>query len=219
MNEILKHRIVSFEHRFLLRGERSTIACFAVVQPDRFYPFTPSNRVEYRREAKSKRTPQLVAEGLMRMSPLGIDLQSNASSHTARVVVNRSKYCLFNWAKHSHIHSMVYVYPTADDIILEYWVHQSTIQNEPTPTTMEEYVLKQSIVIGRDSLQQETISIPFEGYNYDIAIEELYAIHQKIECNIQEIVAKKGWDKDFTLDMATNHTGMSAAYFRSQVYK
>ena len=219
MNEILKHRIVSFEHRFLLRGERSTIACFAVVQPDRFYPFTPSNRVEYRREAKSKRTPQLVAEGLMRMSPLGIDLQSNASSHTARVVVNRSKYCLFNWAKHSHIHSMVYVYPTADDIILEYWVHQSTIQNEPTPTTMEEYVLKQSIVIGRDSLQQETISIPFEGYNYDIAIEELYAIHQKIECNIQEIVAKKGWDKDFTLDMATNHTGMSAAYFRSKVYK
>ena len=59
MNGILKHRIVSFEHRFLLRGERSTIACFAVVQTDRFYPFTPSNRVEYRREAKSKRTPQL----------------------------------------------------------------------------------------------------------------------------------------------------------------
>ena len=219
MNEILKHRIVSFEHRFLLHNERSTIACFAVVQPDRFYPFTPSNRVEYRREAKSKRTPQLVAEGLMRMSPLGIDLQSNASSHTARVVVNRSKYRLLNWAKHSHIHSMVYVYPTADNIILEYWVHQSTIQNEPNPTITEEYVLKQSIVIGRDSLQQETISIPFEGYNYDIAIEELYAIHQKIEKNIQEIVAKKGWDKDFTLDMATNHTGMSAAYFRSQVYK
>ena len=175
--------------------------------------------MEYRREAKSKRTPQLVAEGLMRMSPLGIDVQSNASSHTARVVVNRSKHCLLNWAKHSHIHSMVYVYPTADDIILEYWVHQSTIQNEPNPTMTEEYVLKQSIVIGRDSLQQETISIPFEGYDYDIAIEELYAIHQKIERNIQEIVAKKGWDKDFTLDMATNHTGMHAAYFRSQVYK
>ena len=108
MNEILKHRIVSFDQRFLLHGERSTIACFAVVQPDRFYPFTPSNRVEYRREAKSKRTPQLVAEGLMRMSPLGIDLQSNTTSHTARVVVNRSKHCLLNWAKHSHIHSMVY---------------------------------------------------------------------------------------------------------------
>lgn len=219
MNEILKHRIVSFDQRFLLHGERSTIACFAVVQPDRFYPFIPSNRVEYRREAKSKRTPQLVAEGLMRMSPLGMDLQSHTTSHTARVVINRSKHCLLNWAKHSHIHSMVYVYPTADDVILEYWVHQSTIQNEPTPTIMEEYVLKQSIVIGRDSLQQETISIPFEGYNYDIAIEELYAIHQKIEKNIQEIVAKKGWDKDFTLDMTTNHTGMGAAYFRNQVYK
>ena len=219
MNEILKHRIVSFDQRFLLHGERSTIACFAVVQPDRFYPFTPSNRVEYRREAKSKRTPQLVAEGLLRMSALGLDLQSKTSSYTARVVVNRSKHCLLNWAKHSHIHSMVYVYPTADDIILEYWVHQSTIQNEPNPTITEEYVLKQSIVIGRDSLQQETISIPFEGYNYDIAIEELHAIHQKIENNIQEIVAKKGWDKDFTLDMATNHTGMGAAYFRSQVYK
>ena len=219
MNKILKHRIVSFDQRFLLHNERSTIACFAVVQPDRFYPFTPSNRVEYRREAKSKRTPQLVAEGLMRMSPLGIDLQSNASSHTARVVVNRSKYRLLNWAKHSHIHSMVYVYPTADNIILEYWVHQSTIQIEPNPTITEEYVLKQSIVIGRDSLQQETISIPFEGYNYDIAIEELYAIHQKIERNIQEIVAKKGWDKEFTLDMATNHIGMHAAYLRSQVYK
>ena len=219
MNEILKHRVVSFEHRFLLHNERSTIACFAVVQPDRIYPFTPSNRVEYRREAKSKRTPQLVAEGLLRMSALGLDLQSKTSSYTARVVVNRSKHCLLNWAKHSHIHSMVYVYPTADDIILEYWVHQSTIQKEPNPTITEEYVLKQSIVIGRDSLQQETISIPFEGYNYDIAIEELYAIHQKIEKNIQEIVAKKGWDKDFTLDMATNHTGMHAAYFRSQVYK
>lgn len=219
MNEILKHRIVSFNQRFLLRGERSTIACFAVVQPDRFYPFTPSNRVEYRREAKSKRTPQLVAEGLLRMSPLGMDLQSHTTSHTARVVVNRSKYCLFNWAKHSHIHSMVYVYPTADDIILEYWVHQSTIQNEPTPTIMEEYVLKQIVTVGMDSLQQETISIPFEGYDYDIAIEELYVIHQKIEHNIQEIVAKKAWDKDFTLDMATNHTGMSAAYFRSQVYR
>ena len=218
MSEILKHRIVSFEHRFLLHNERSTIACFAVVQPDRFYPFTPSNRVEYRREAKSKRTPQLVVEGLLRMSPLGKDLQSHTTSHTARVVVNRSKHCLLNWAKHSHIHSMVYVYPTADDIILEYWVHQSTIQNEPNPTITEEYVLKQSIVIGRDSLQQETISIPFEGYNYDIAIEELYAIHQKIEKNIQEIVAKKGWDKDFVLDMATNYTGISAAYFRSQVY-
>ena len=139
--------------------------------------------------------------------------------HIARVVVNRSKHCLLNWAKHSHIHSMVYVYPTADDIILEYWVHQSTIQNEPNPTIMEEYVLKQIVTLGMDSLQQETISIPFEGYDYDIAIEQLYAIHQKIECNIQEIVAKKGWDKEFTLDMATNHTGMSAAYFRSQVYK
>ena len=219
MNEILKHRIVSFDQRFLLHGERSTIACFAVVQPDRFYPFTPTNRMEYRRESKSKRTPQLVAEGLMRMSPLGIDLQSNASSHIARVVVNRSKHCLLNWAKHSHIHSMVYVYPTADDIILEYWVHQLTIQNEPTPTIMEDYVLKQSIVIGMDGLQQETITVPFEGYDYDIAIEQLYVIHQKIERNIQEIVAKKGWDKDFTLDMATNHTGMGAAYFRSQVYK
>lgn len=218
MNEILKHRVVSFEHRFLLRGERSTIACFAVVQPDRFYPLTPSNRVEYRREAKSKRTPQLVAEGLQRMSTLGIDLQSNASSHIARVVVNRSKHCLLNWAKHSHIHSMVYVYPTADDIILEYWVHQSTIQNESTPTIMEEYVLKQIVTLGMDSLQQETISIPFEGYDYDIAIEQLYAIHQKIECNIQVIVAKKGWDKDFVLNMATNHTGMHAAYLRSQVY-
>ena len=219
MNEILKHRIVSFDQRFLLHGERSTIACFAVVQPDRFYPFTPSNRVEYRREAKSKRTPQLVEEGLLRMSPLGIDLQSNTVSHTARVVINRSKHCILNWAKRSHIHSMVYVYPTADDIILEYWVHQSMTQNEPTQTVMEEYVLKQTIVIGMDSLQQETISIPLEGYDYDIAIEQLYAIHQKIEKNIQEIVAKKGWDKDFTLDMATNHTGMSAAYFRSQVYK
>lgn len=219
MNEIIKHRIVSFDQRFLLHGESSTIACFAVVQPDRIYPFTPTNRVEYRREAKSKRTPQLVEEGLLRMSPLGIDLQSNTVSHTARVVINRSKHCILNWAKRSHIHSMVYVYPTADDIILEYWVHQSMTQNEPTPTVMEEHVLKQTIVIGMDSLQQETISIPLEGYDYDIAIEQLYAIHQKIEKNIQEIVAKKGWDKDFTLDMATNHTGMSAAYFRSQVYK
>ena len=84
---------------------------------------------------------------------------------------------------------------------------------------MEEYVLKQTITVGMDSLQQETISIPFEGYDYDIAIEQLYAIHQKIERNIQEIVAKKGWDKDFVLDMATNHTGMHAAYLRSQVYK
>jgi hypothetical protein len=219
MNEILKHRVVSFEHRFLLHNERSTIACFAVVQPDRFYPFTPSNRVEYRREAKSKRTPQLVAEGLLRMSALGLDLQSKTSSYTARVVVNRSKHCLLNWAKHSHIHSMVYVYPTVDNLILEYWVHQSTIQNEPTPIIMEEYVLKQTITVGMDSLQKETISIPFEGYDYDIAIEELHAIHQKIERNIQEIVAKKCWDKDFTLDMATNHTGMHAAYLRSQVYK
>ena len=84
---------------------------------------------------------------------------------------------------------------------------------------MEEYVLKQIVTVGMDSLQQETIIIPFEGYDYDIALEQLYAIHQKIECNIQEIVAKKGWDKDFVLDMATNHTGMSAAYFRSQVYR
>ena len=153
------------------------------------------------------------------MSALGLDLQSKTSSYTARVVVNRSKHCLLNWAKHSHIHSMVYVYPTADDIILEYWVHQSAIQNELTPTIMEEYVLKQIVTVGMDSLQQETIIIPFEGYDYDIALEQLYAIHQKIERNIQEIVAKKGWDKEFTLDMATNHTGMSAAYFRSQVYK
>ena len=83
---------------------------------------------------------------------------------------------------------------------------------------MEEYVLKQTVTVGMDSLQQETISIPFEGYDYDIALEQLYAIHQKIENNIQEIVAKKGWDKDFTLDMATYHTGMHAAYLRSQVY-
>lgn len=83
---------------------------------------------------------------------------------------------------------------------------------------MEEYVLKQIVTLGMDSLQQETISIPFEGYDYDIAIEQLYAIHQKIECNIQVIVAKKGWDKDFVLNMATNHTGMHAAYLRSQVY-
>ena len=219
MNEILKHRAVSFAHRFLLHNKRSTIACFAVVQPDRFYPFTPSNRVEYRREAKSKRTPQLVAEGVLRMSPLGIDLLSKTSSYTARLVVNRPKHYLLNWAKRSHMHSLVYVYPIADDIILEYWVHQSTIQNEPTPIIMEEYVLKQTITIGMDSLQQESITMPFEEYDYEIAIEQLYAIHLKIERNIQDIVAKKGWDKDFILDMATNHTGMHAAYFRSQVYK
>ena len=96
---------LNFDDTLLLDGERSYIASLAIVDPTNILPFEAHNRVEHRRATKSRRTPEKVREGLLRISPIAIPLSSGEHN---LLLINASEEKLQDWAKRSQIQAYTY---------------------------------------------------------------------------------------------------------------
>ena len=93
---------LSFEHTLLIDGKNSYIASLALINPSHLCPCEPHNRAEYRRAAKLKRSPEQNSQTIQQLSPIAIPLESGNI-----LSVNLAKQRLLDWAKRSHIQSLV----------------------------------------------------------------------------------------------------------------
>lgn len=98
---------LNFDDTLLLDGERSYIASLAIVDPTNILPFEAHNRVEHRRATKSRRTPEKVREGLLRISPIAIPLSSGEHN---LLLINASEEKLQDWAKRSQIQAYTFAH-------------------------------------------------------------------------------------------------------------
>lgn len=195
---------VDFSRTFVLAGEPSHVASIAIVDPEHFYPDAPHSRCAYRRAAKSHRTPQIVREGLLRMSPMNYTLQPTPYI----LLINPSPYRLLEWAKRSHIQSLIYALPATDNqLTLEYWVHDNSSSGE--------YRLEQSIEI---PLAADTIAVQMGDYQCQVPISLLQEAHRTIQTNLAPLSEKTAWDDTTLLHHATNLTGIKAAMLRKKLY-
>lgn len=194
---------VDFSRTFVLAGEPSHVASIAIVDPEHFYPDAPHSRCAYRRAAKSHRTPQIVREGLLRMCPMNYTLQPTPYT----LLINPSPYRLLEWAKRSHIQSLIYALPATDNqLTLEYWVHDNS---------SGEYRLEQSIEI---PLAADTIAVQMGDYQCQVPISLLQEAHRTIQTNLAPLREKTVWDDTTLLHHATNLTGIKAAMLRKKLY-
>ena len=195
---------VDFSRTFVLAGEPSHVASIAIVDPEHFYPDAPHSRCAYRRAAKSHRTPQIVREVLLRMSPMNYTLQPTPYT----LLINPSPYRLLEWAKRSHIQSLIYALPATDNqLTLEYWVHDNSSSGE--------YRLEQSIEI---PLAADTIAVQMGDYQCQVPISLLQEAHRTIQTNLAPLREKTDWDDTTLLHHATNLTGIKAAMLRKKLY-
>lgn len=195
---------VDFSRTFVLAGEPSHVASIAIVDPEHFYPDAPHSRCAYRRAAKSHRTPQIVREGLLHMSPMNYTLQPTPYT----LLINPSPYRLLEWAKRSHIQSLIYALPATDNqLTLEYWVHDNSSSGE--------YRLEQSIEI---PLAADTIAVQMGDYQCHVPISLLQEAHRTIQTNLVPLREKTAWDDTTLLHHATNLTGIKAAMLRKKLY-
>lgn len=193
---------VDFSRTFVLAGEPSHVASIAIVDPEHFYPDAPHSRCAYRRAAKSHRTPQIVREGLLRMSPMNYTLQPTPYT----LLINPSPYRLLEWAKRSHIQSLIYALPATDNqLTLEYWVHDNSSGGE--------YRLEQSVEI---PLAADTIAVQMGDYQCQVPISLLQEAHRTIQTNLAPLRKKTAWDDTTLLHHATNLTGIKAAMLRKK---
>ena len=194
---------VDFSRTFVLAGEPSHVASIAIVDPEHFYPDAPHSRCAYRRTAKSHRTPQIVREGLLRMSPMNYTLQPTPYT----LLINPSPYRLLEWAKRSHIQSLIYALPATDNqLTLEYWVHDNS---------SSAYRLEQSVEI---PLAADTIAVQMGDYQCQVPISLLQEAHRTIQTNLVPLREKTAWDDTTLLHHATNLTGIKAAMLRKKLY-
>ena len=185
---------VDFSRTFVLAGEPSHVASIAIVDPEHFYPDAPHSRCAYRRATKSHRTPQIVREGLLRMCPMNYTLQPTPYT----LLINPSPYRLLEWAKRSHIQSLIYALPATDNqLTLEYWVHDSSSSSA--------YRLEQSVEI---PLAADTIAVQMGDYQCQVPISLLQEAHRTIQTNLAPLRKKTAWDDTTLLHYATNLTGI-----------
>ena len=98
---------LNFENTLLLDGSRSYIASLAIVDPTNILPAEAHNRVEHRRAAKSRRTPESIREGLLHLSPIAIPLPG--SEHSL-LIINSSEEKLQDWAQRSQIQAYTFAH-------------------------------------------------------------------------------------------------------------
>lgn len=195
---------VDFSRTFVLTGEPSHVASIAIVDPEHFYPDAPHSRCAYRRAAKSHRTPQIVREGLLCMCPMNYTLQPTPYT----LLINPSPYRLLEWAKRSHIQSLIYALPATDNqLTLEYWVHDNSSSGA--------YRLEQSVEI---PLAADTIAVQMGDYQCQVPISLLQEAHRTIQTNLAPLREKTAWDDTTLLHHATNLTGIKAAMLRKKLY-
>jgi hypothetical protein len=98
---------LNFDQALLLDGCRSYIASVAIVDPTNTTPIETHNRAEHRRAAKSRRTPDSIREGLLRLSPIAIPLPG--SEHSL-LIINSSEEKLQDWAQRSQIQAYTFAH-------------------------------------------------------------------------------------------------------------
>jgi hypothetical protein len=123
------------------------------------------------------------------------------------LLINPSPYRLLEWAKRSHIQSLIYALPATDNqLTLEYWVHDSS---------SGAYRLEQSIEI---PLAADTIAVQMGDYQCQVPISLLQEAHRTIQTNLAPLREKTAWDDTTLLHHATNLTGIKAAMLRKKLY-
>lgn len=108
---------LSFEHTLPIDGKGNYIASLTIVNPTDMQAHNLQTRVGRRIAAKTKRTPELVREGFMRLSPVAIPMADGCI-----LGINLTKTRLWEWAKRSRIQSLVYItFDENGEMIIEHY--------------------------------------------------------------------------------------------------
>ena len=198
---------LSFEHTLPIDGKSSYIASLALVNPSHLCPCEPHNRAEYRRASKLKRSPEQNSQTIQQLSPIAIPLESGNI-----LSVNIARHRLLEWAKRSHIQSLVYITSCGDgQIQVEYWTYEGSC--------LSSLVLSPYRLIEEQTLDvSEEIMIHIGDYQQTIDLAPLRKINQQLHDNLQKVAAATGSDMLSILDLATNGVGVMAWRYRRKVY-
>ena len=198
---------LSFEHTMPMDDKSSCIASLALVNPSHLCPCEPHNRVEHRRAAKLHRSLEQNSKTLLQLSPIAIPLESGNI-----LSVNIARHRLLEWAKRSHIQSLVYITFCSDgQMHMEYWAYKGSC--------LSSLVLSPYRLIEEQTLDvSEEIMIHIGDYQQTIDLAPLRKINQQLHDNLQKVAAATGSDMLSILDLATNGVGVMAWRYRRKVY-
>ena len=198
---------LSFEHTLPINGKSSYIASLALVNPSHLCPCEPHNRAEYRRAAKLKRSPEQNSQTIQQLSPIAIPLESGNI-----LSVNLAKQRLLDWAKRSHIQSLVYItFNSNGQLLVEYWAYEGSC--------LSSLAISPYRLIEKQTLEvSEKMMIQIGDYQKEIDLSPLRKINQQLHSNLQKVAAETGSDVLSVLDLATNGAGIAAWRYRIKVY-
>lgn len=198
---------LSFEHTLPIDGKSSYIASLALVNPSHLCPCEPHNRAEYRRASKLKRSPEQNSQTIQQLSPIAIPLESGTI-----LSVNLAKQRLLDWAKRSHIQSLVYItFNSNGQLLVEYWAYEGSC--------LSSLAISPYRLIEKQTLEvSEKMMIQIGDYQKEIDLSPLRKINQQLHSNLQKVAAETGSDVLSVLDLATNGAGIAAWRYRIKVY-
>ena len=198
---------LSFEHTLPIGGEKSCIASLALVNPSHLCPFEAHNRAEHRRAAKLKCSPEQNKNTLLQLSSIAVPLESGNI-----LSVNIPQLRLLDWAKRSHIQSLVYItFGSKGEMQVECWGYEGACLS---PLSLSPYRLteKQTLEVS------EKMMIQIGDYQQEIDLASLRKINQQLHSNLQKVSAETDSDILSVLDLATNGAGVAAWRYRKKVY-
>ena len=198
---------LSFEHTLLIDGKNSYIASLALINPSHLCPCEAHNRAEYRRAAKLKRSPEQNSQTIQQLSPIAIPLESGNI-----LSVNLAKQRLLDWAKRSHIQSLVYItFDSNGQLLVEYWAYEGSCLSSLAVSPYR-LIEKQTLAVG------EKMMIHIGDYQQIITTDSLRKKNQQLHNNLQTEAATTGSDILSILNLATNGAGIAAWRYRRKVY-
>ena len=168
---------LSFEHTLPIDGKSSYIASLALVNPSHLCPCEPHNRAEYRRASKLKRSPEQNSQTIQQLSPIAIPLESGNI-----LSVNLAKQRLLDWAKRSHIQSLVYItFNSNGQLLVEYWAYEGSC--------LSSLAISPYRLIEKQTLEVcEKMMIQIGDYQKEIDLSPLRKINQQLHSNLQKVV-------------------------------
>ena len=107
-------------------GKGSYIASLTLINTTCLLPSNLHTRIGRRIAAKTKRTPELVREGFMRLSPVAIPVADGCI-----LGINLTKTRLWEWAKRSRIQSLIYItFDENGEMIIEHYGSETHLPME-----------------------------------------------------------------------------------------
>ena len=107
-------------------GKGSYIASLTLINTTCLLPSNLHTRIGRRIAAKTKRTPELVREGFMRLSPVAIPMADGYI-----LGVNLTKLRLWEWAKQSRIQSFVFItFDENGEMVIEHYGSETHLPME-----------------------------------------------------------------------------------------